>query len=100
MAQWIKTVDSNRSQFLKSSLEMLLHSIVLSHFNDSALFIQHIRKPMLISLENQLNWGLTEVFFHSNCKSSRCLRIKKQVIGIEQRLDQLLVFYPRKMLSM
>ena len=61
-----------------SSLEFLLHSIVLSHLNHSALFIQHIRKPMMPSLEKQLNWGLKKVFFRSNFKSSRCLRIKNR----------------------
>ena len=51
---------------------------------------------MMTSLEKQLNWGLKKVFFRSICKSSRRLRIKKQVIGIEQRTDQLSIFYLRK----
>ena len=54
MAQGIKTIDSFGIQLPTSSLEILLHSIVLSHLNYS-IFFQHIRKPVMTSLEKQLN---------------------------------------------
>ena len=45
MVQGIKTIDSFGTQLPTSCAEVLLHSIILSHLNYSALFIQHIRKP-------------------------------------------------------
>ena len=92
MAQGIKPIDSFGTQLPTSGLEILLHSFVFSHLNYSALIIQHIRKHMMTSLEKQLCWGLKKVFFRSNCKSSRHFRIKKQVSGIEKRIDQLSIF--------
>ena len=50
------------------------------------MFVQHIEE-LWLHLEKQLNWGLKKVFFRSNCKSSRRLRINEQVIGIEQRIN-------------
>ena len=43
---------------------------------------------MTTSIEKQLHWGLTKMFYRSNCKSSRRLRIKEQAIGIKQRINQ------------
>ena len=55
MAQGIKIIDSIGNQLPTSSLETLLHSTVLSYLNFPDLFIQHIRKAMITSLEKQLN---------------------------------------------
>ena len=57
ITQGIKAIDSTGTQLLASSLEKLLHSIVSSYLNNSALLIQHIGKTMMTSLENQLNRG-------------------------------------------
>ena len=62
MTQGIKAIDSIGTQLLTSSLEILLPSIVLSHLSYSALFTQHIKKPLLTSLEMQLSWGPKNVF--------------------------------------
>ena len=62
MTQGIKTIDSIGTQLPTSSLEILLPSIVLSHLSYSALFTQHIEKPLLSSLEKQLNWSPKKVF--------------------------------------
>ena len=53
----------------------------------------------MTSLEQQLNWGLKRVFFRSNSKSSRRLAVKKQVIGIEKRIEHLYIFHLRKNIS-
>ena len=54
MAQGINTIDSKGTQLPTSSLKLLLDSIVWSHCNYSTLYIQHIIKPMMTSLEKQL----------------------------------------------
>ena len=66
MAQGTNTIDSMGTQLPISSLEILQRSIVLSLLNYSALFIHHIRKPMMTFLQNQLSFGLKNVFFRSN----------------------------------
>ena len=54
MSQGIKTIDLNGTQLTTSSLNISLRSIVVSHINSSALFIQRIKKPMMNFQETQL----------------------------------------------
>ena len=93
LAEGIKTIDSIGTHFPASSLEILLQSVVLTHLNFSALFIQHIRKPIMTFLEKQLNWGNNNLFLRSNCKASLRLRIKNKRSGLNRELISVLIFF-------
>ena len=93
MAQGIKTIDTIGQQLPTLSLVALLHCLVLSHLDYSAIFLQQINATLMLSLEKQLNWALKRIYFRSNFKSSSLLRISKSFIGIEKRIELKCITY-------
>ena len=93
MAQGIKTIDTIGQQLPTLSLVALLHCLVLSHLDYSAIFLQQINATLMLSLEKQLNWALKRTYFRSNFKSSSLLRISKSFIGIEKRIELKCITY-------
>ena len=83
----IKTIDTIGQQLPTLSLVALLHCLVLSHLDYSAIFLQQINATLMLSLEKQLNWALKGTYFRSKFKSSSLLRISKSFIGIEKRIE-------------
>ena len=55
MAQGIKAIDTIGQQLPTLSLVALLHCIVLSHLDCSAIFFKQINATLMLSLEKQLN---------------------------------------------
>ena len=86
MAQGIKTIDTIGQHLPTLSLVALLHCLVLSHLDYSAIFLR-------LSLEKQLNWALKRTYFRSKFKSSSLLRISKSFIGIEKRIELKCITY-------
>ena len=84
-AKGIKTIDTIGQQLPKLSLVALLHCLVLSHLDYSAIFLKQINATLMLSLEKQLNWALKRTYFRWKFKSSS-LRISKSFIGIEKRI--------------
>ena len=93
MAQGIKTIDTIGQQLPTLSLVALLHCLVLSHLDYSAIFLQQINATLMLSLEKQLNWALKRTYFRSKFKSSSLLRISKSFIGIEKRIELKCITY-------
>ena len=60
MAQGIKTIDTIGQQLPTLSLVALLHCLVLSHLEYSAIFFQQINATLMLSLEKHFNWALKE----------------------------------------
>ena len=87
MATGIKTIKTIRTQLPTKTLETLLNSIVLCHLDYSALLIKETNQTLKNSLERQLNWALKTTFFRSSNKSSQQLRLNKNIISIQQRLN-------------
>ena len=87
MAQGIKTIDTIGQQLPTLSLFALLHCLVLSYLDYSAIFLQKINAILMLSLEKQLNWALKRTYFRSKFKSSSLLRISKSFLGIEKRIE-------------
>ena len=87
MATGIKTIKTIRTQLPTKTLETLLNSIVLCHLDYSALLIKETNQTLKNSLERQLNWALKTTFFRSSYKSSQQLRLNKNIISIQQRLN-------------
>ena len=92
MAQGIKTIDTIGQQLPKLSLVALLHCLVLSQFDYSAICLIQINATLMLSLEKQLNWALKRTYFRSKFKSS-LLRISKSFIGIEKRIELKCITY-------
>ena len=92
MAQGIKTIDTIGQQLPTLSLVSLLHCLVLSHLDYSAILIQ-INATLMLSLEKQLKWALKGTYFRSKFKSSSLLRISKSFIGIEKRIELKCITY-------
>ena len=93
MAQGIKTIDTIGQQLPTLSLVALLHCLVLSHLEYSAIFFQQINATLMLSLEKQLNWALKRTYFRSKFKSSSLLRISKSFIRIEKRIELKCITY-------
>ena len=66
---------------------MLLHALVLSHFEYCNLLLTDISSALLLSLEKQLNWALRTVFYRSRNKCSTSLRISEEILRMKQRID-------------
>ena len=92
MAQGIKTIDTIGQQLPTLSLDALLHCLVLSHLDYSAIFLIQIKATLMLSLEKQLNGALKRTF-RSKFKSSPLLRISKSFIGIEKRIELKCITY-------
>ena len=93
MAQGIKTIDTIGQQLPTLSLVALLHCLILSHLDYSAIFLIQINATLMLSLEKQLNWALKRTYFRSKFKSSSLLRISKSFIGIEKRIELKCITY-------
>ena len=91
MAQGIKTIDTIGQQLPTLSLVALLHGLVLTHLDFSAIFSQQINATMMLSLEK--HWMLKRTYFRSKFKSSSLLRISKSFIGIEKRIELKCITY-------
>ena len=93
MAQGIKTIDTIGQQLPTLSLVALLHCLVLSHLDYSAISLIQINATLMLSLEKQLNWALKRTYFRSKFKSSSLLRISKSFIGIEKKIELKCITY-------
>ena len=93
MAQGIKTIDTIGQQLPTLSLVALLHSLILSHLDYSAIFLIQIKATLTLFLEKQLNWALKRTYFRSKFKSSSLLRISKSFMGIEKRTELKCITY-------
>ena len=77
MAVAIKTIESVQHKLPATVLIMLFHALIISLFENSAIFFSPISLPLLFSLAKQMNWALKYVHFRSSVKSSSDLREKK-----------------------
>ena len=93
MVQGIKTIDTIGQQLPTLSLVALLHCLVSSHLDYSAIVLTQINATLMLSLEKQLNWALKRTYFRSKFKSSSLLRISKSFIGIEKRIELKCITY-------
>ena len=84
---WHKSKSNNSQQPTQKCLKVLLHALVLSHFEYCNLLLTDISSAPLLSLEKQLNWALKIVFIRSRNKRSTSLRISEEVLSMKQRID-------------
>ena len=87
MALGIKTIQTIRNNLPKKCLKVLLHALLLSHFEYCNLLLTDISSALLLSLEKQLNWALKTVFYRSRNKSSTSLRIFEEKLGMKHRIE-------------
>ena len=87
MAFGIKAIQTIRNNLPKKCLKVLLHALVLSHFEYCNLLLTDISSALLLSLEKQLNWALRTVFYRSRNKCSTSLRISEEILSMKQRID-------------
>ena len=87
MALGIKAIQTIRNNLPKKCLKVLLHALVLSHFEYCYLLLTDISSALLLSLEKQLNWALRTVFYRSRNKCSTSLRISEEILSMKQRID-------------
>ena len=66
---------------------MLLHALVLNHFEYCNLLLTDFSSALLLSSEKQLNWALKTVFYRSRNKCSTSLRISEELLSMKQRID-------------
>ena len=85
MALGIKTIQTIRNNLPKKCLKVLLHALVLIHFEYCNLLLTDISSALLLSLEKQLNWALKSVFYRSRNKCSTSLRISEEILGMKHR---------------
>ena len=57
MAIGIKTIEFIQHKFPTTVLVVLFHALIISHFENSAIFFTQISPPLLLSLEKQMNWA-------------------------------------------
>ena len=87
MALGIKAIQTIRNNLPKKFLKVLLHALVLSHFEYCNLLLTDISSALLLYLEKQLNWALKTVFYRSRNKCSTSLRISEEILSMKQRID-------------
>ena len=87
MAVGIKTIEVIQHKFPTKFSLMLFRASVMSHFENSALFLLQNTSILLLSLKKQMKWALKSVYFRSNIKGLFDLRIHKSVLGIRQRVE-------------
>ena len=87
MALGIRAIQTIRNNLPKKCLKVLLHALVLSHFEYCNLLSTDISSALLLSLEKQLNWALRTVFYRSRNKCSTSLRISEEILSMKQRID-------------
>ena len=63
MAQGIKTIDTIRQQLPTLSLVALLHCLILSHLDYSAIFLIQINATLMLTLEKQFKLGVKKNIF-------------------------------------
>ena len=93
IAQGIKTIETIGQELPTLSLVSLLHCLVLSHLDFSAIFLQQIKASLMLSLEKHLNWALRRTYFRSKYKPSSLPSISKFFIRIEKRIELLCITY-------
>ena len=82
----MKAIQTIRNNLSKNCLKVLLHALVLSHFEYCNLLLTDISSALLLSSKKQLNWALKTVFYRSRNKCSTSLRIS-EVLSLKQRID-------------
>ena len=87
MALGIKAIQTIRNNLPKKCLKVLLHALVLSHFEYCNLLLTDISSALLLYSEKQLNWALKTVFYRSRNKCSTSLRISEEILSMKQRID-------------
>ena len=87
LALGIKLIQTIGNNLPKKCLKVLLHALVLSHFEYCNLLLTDISSALLLSLEKQLNWALKTVFHRSRNKCSTSLRISEEILSMKHRID-------------
>ena len=87
MALGIKAVQRIRKNLPKICSKVLLHALVLSHFEYCNLLLTDISIALLFSLEKQLNWAIKTAFYRSRNKCSTSLRISEEILSTKQRIE-------------
>ena len=87
MALGIKAIQTISNNLPKKCSKVLLHALVLSHFEYCNLLLTDISRALLLSLEKQLNSALKTVFYRSRNKCSTSFRISEEILGMKQRID-------------
>ena len=83
----IKAIQTIRNNLPKKCLKVLLHALVLSHFEYCNLLLTDISSVLLLTLEKQLNWALKTVFYRSRNKCSTSLRISEEILSMKKSID-------------
>ena len=87
MALGIKTIQTIRNNLPKKCLKVLLHALVLSHFEYCNILLTDISSALLLSSEKQLNWALKTVFYRSRNICSNSLRISEEIKSMKHRIE-------------
>ena len=87
MALGIKAIQTIRNNLPKKCLKVLLHALVLIHFEYCNLLSTDISSALLFSSEKQLKWALKTVFYRSRNKCSTSLRISDEILSMKHRIE-------------
>ena len=83
----IKAIQTIPNNLPKKCIKLLLHALVLSHFEYCNLLLTDIGCALLHFLEKKLNWALKTVFYRSRNKCSTSLRISEKFISMKHRIE-------------
>ena len=67
--------------------KVLLHALVLNHFEYCNLLLPDFSCALLLSSEKQLNLAPKPVFYRSRNKCSTSLRLSEELLSMKQRID-------------
>ena len=82
----MKAIQTICNNLPKKCLKVLLHALVLSHFEHCNLLSTDISSALLLSLEKQLNWALETVFYRSRNNCSTSSRISEELLSMKHRI--------------
>ena len=87
IARGIKAIQTIPNNLPKKCIKLLLHVLVLSHFEYCNLLLTDISSALSLFLEKKLNWALKTVFYRSRNKCSTSLRISKKILSMKHRIE-------------
>jgi hypothetical protein len=93
MSAGIKTIYIVRNYVPQSTRIILLHALVLSHFNYSCHLFTSINAALLDSIEKQLNWALKACYFKKKFDSASELKRKSKILPIKMQITFNIIVY-------
>ena len=87
MATGIKTIYVIRNFITENTRILLLHALVLSHLQYSAILLTGITSELLCTLQKQINWGIKAACFKKKSTNIDDIKNRFKILHLDNLID-------------